>query len=281
MSNRKDDVTWRVAALSKSVQALAQGLIALNDRAFAEDTVLAKAANVTTPAAPSADLERLQARVEHLEEVARLQTLPGGPLDGEALLAKAAGSYADPESLMALGEREIGDATTMGAFSSHISTGNLPAAQSLLIDARERGRVAKAADATMTAQDALEEPFTDFRNRQAVGELVARFGVMERTLASIESRLERLERPQPPAVQPGAQQIAKAAAPGKRRRTPAEEQAHLLAMLDAYIDSPTTAGQVSSMIQRGQLVEARQVLETAKRGHEIQRVREERKTWNR
>jgi hypothetical protein len=282
------DLTRQVAALNRTVQSLGQSLLDLNDRLYgheaAESTVLAKAATMT-PTAPSADLERLQARVEHLEEVARLQTLPGGALDGEALLAKAAGSYDTPETLMVLGDRQFSDPTAMGEFASHVARGDLTAARGMLDSATDRTRFAKAADATQVAQSALDEPFTDFKNRQAAGELVARFGELERALASITARLERLERPQPaavPAQQPSGQTVAKAA--GSRARptmTRGQRADDLLRRIDAYIDSPSLTGQLSSLVQQGEFDQVEPVLERAEQAHETQRVRQERRSWQR
>lgn len=282
MGNQKDDLSWRVAALSKSVQTLAQGMIDLNDHVYGQGELIAKAANVTTPSADLADLARLQARVEHLEEVASLVTQRGGAADGEALLAKAASAYSTPESLMALADRQISDPTQMGEFSSYVARGDLAAARGLLDSATDRQRFAKAADAAQTAQDALEEPFTDFKNRHGLGELVARFGVVERTLASIEARLERLERPQAAAVsvQPSAQTVAKAA--GGRARpmmTKGQRADDQLRRIDRYIDSPSLTGSLSSLVQQGRFDEVEQALQRAEHAHETQRVRQERKAW--
>lgn len=66
---------------------------------------------------------------------------------GEQLLAKAASAYESAETLVAVGEREIDDATQMGIFAGHVAARDFNAARDVLIDARERGRVAKAVDA--------------------------------------------------------------------------------------------------------------------------------------
>lgn len=280
MSNYKD-LSRRVAALATSVQNLTRQMIGLNDRLYsheaAEGEVLAKAVNM----APTGDA-RLESRVAHLEELARLMTLPGGVADGEKMLAKAAGVYADPTALMALGEREISDATTMGIFSSHIAFGNLTAAQNTLIDVRERSRFAKAADAAQMVESALDTPLNDFNNRVGVSELTARFASMERLLASLEARLDQLDRrPQAAPVVPGERVVVKAANTGKKRRlTHEEESNHLLSMLDRYVDSPTTAGQISSMIQAGKHAEVRPILERAKAAHETAKIRQERQSWD-
>jgi hypothetical protein len=276
--SKQTDLSRRVTALSTSVQNLTQRMIDFNDRLFsheaAEGEVLAKAVSMT----PGGDAARLQSRVEHLEEIARLVTKPGGVADGERLLAKAAAAFDTPDSLMALAERTIHDPTAMGEFSAHLSTGNVAEARRMLTHATDRASFAKSVDA---ADDLLNAPLDDFANKRGLSELTARFAQLERTLASITTRLDQLERPQPAAPVPGEQVIVKAASVTgkKRRRTPGEESAQLLAMLDAYVDSPNTAGAISSLIQAGKFSEARPILERAKQAHETEKVRQERKSW--
>lgn len=199
---------------------------------------------------------------------------------GEQILAKAVTALESPDALMALGGRTLKDATQMGEFSSLVALGDLPAARRMLDKVSERSNFAKAVD---TAEDMLNEPLSDFSLKRAVSEMTARFGHLERTVMAVEARLQALERPQvaPAAMRLGEQQIVKAAAPGKtRRRTPAEESNRLLSMLDAYVDSPTTAGQVSSLIQAGRLQEAREFLERAKTAHETAKLKAERAGWS-
>lgn len=228
--------------------------------------------------ATRADVAELQRRVEGLEEVARHMTAPGGVADGERLLAKAAGAYTTPESLLALGEREISDATEMGVFASHVASGDLTEAQNLLIDARERGRVAKAADAAQAAESALDAPLGDFDNRRGLSELTARFASMECTLEALEQRLAQLERPRPAPPVPGERVVVKA--PGTKR-TKTQIADNLLRQIDRYIDSPAAAGALSSLVQQGKFSEVRPVLEQAKQAHETEKVRQERKSWDR
>jgi hypothetical protein len=271
-------LTDRVSALSTTVQNLTQRLIDFNDRLYAheadEGKTLAKAVSMT----PGGDLARLQSRVEHLEEIARHVTQPGGAADGEVLLAKAAAAFDTPDSLMALAERTIHDPTAMGEFSAHLSTGNVAEARRMLTHATDRASFAKSADA---AQSLLEEPLDDFANKRGLSELTARFGQLERTLANVTARLDQLDRRPPTApVQPGQEVVVKAPNTGKkRRRTPAEESQELLSMLDRYVDSPSVTGSISSLIQQGRLAEARPILERAKAAHETAKIRAERTAW--
>jgi hypothetical protein len=196
---------------------------------------------------------------------------------GEQVLAKAATTYDTGDKLMALGEKAIQDPTAMGEFASHISTGNLTEARKMLTQATDRASFAKSVDA---AQSLLEEPLGDFDNRRATSELTARFGSMERLLASIEARLDALERPRPAAPMPGEQVVVKA----QGRSTPmtrGQRADDLLRRIDAYIDSPGVTGQLSSLVQQGRFDEVEPVLERAQQAHDAQRLREERKSWNR
>lgn len=77
--------------------------------------------------------------------------------NGEQVLAKAATAYTDPAALMALGEKHIADPTQMGIFASHVAAGDLNAARDMLIDTKERVRVAKAVEATQQVDDVLSD----------------------------------------------------------------------------------------------------------------------------
>ena len=202
---------------------------------------------------------------------------------GEDVLAKAASAYTDPDSLMSLGEREISDPTTMGIFSSHLAANDLSAARDVLLDIRGRGHVAKAADAAQRVDQVFggsntESDVAAYDSRAATSELMARFGKLEQLMASLEARLSQLERRPQAAMGDDGQVMAKAAGP-KRKRTKEEVEAQLYADLNAYIDSPTVTGQISSMIAGGQYKQVRQVLASAKRAHESEKIAAERRRF--
>jgi hypothetical protein len=197
---------------------------------------------------------------------------------GEQVLAKAATTYDTPDTLMAAGERAISDPTQMGVFASHLSTGDLAAARKMFGQASDRAAFVKGVDA---AEDLLNAPLGDFDNRRAASELTARFASVERLLASIEARLDQLERrPQAAPVQPGEQVVVKAqgrSAPMSR----GQRANDLLRRIDAYIDSPSLTGQLSSLVQQGHFDEVENALQHAEAAHDAQRLREERKSWTR
>lgn len=169
--------------------------------------------------------------------------------NGEQTLAKAAGAYHDPDALMALGERAITDPTQMGIFSSHVAGGDLNAARDMLIDTKERGRVAKAADAAQDVENLLNDRDLDgYDTKAAISKLSARFGALEKNLTY---RLELLEqRPQAAAPAPLQTDSTIAKAAGKKRRlTPEEDVQALMDDLERYVDDPATVGARSSMIR--------------------------------
>lgn len=72
--------------------------------------------------------------------------------------------------------------------------------------------------------------------------------------------------------------MAKAAGP-KQPRTKQETEVRLIAQIDAYIDSPSVVGKLSSMVSGGQYAEVRKVLSGAKRAHDAARLVAERKRF--
>ena len=262
----------------------------IGNRALAEPGEQDLAESVTGSTGTIAALQR---RVEQLENLWRviiqptLENKTSSPVaQGEAVLAKAAEAYQDADSLMSLGEREISDPTTMGIFSSHLAANDLRAARDVLIDVRERGYVAKAADAAQQVDRAfgggLDTDLAGFDNKVATSELTARFASMERLLSSLEARLTQLER-RPHAAAPvdvdDEQLVAKAPGAPKRKRTPQETADFLTSQVDSYFDNPTTVGQLTSMIAAGQYKEVRSAVARAKQAHESARLVNERKSW--
>ena len=204
---------------------------------------------------------------------------------GEQTLAKAARAYHSPDSLMALGEREIADPTAMGVFASHIAANDLNAARQVLLSTQERTRVAKAVDAAQEVNTVLgDDDLAGYDSRATVSELTARFGALERTLSSIETLLGQLEtRPvAAPAPVPSATTVAKstAANAGKKARlamTPEQEAQSLMDDVERYIDDPATVGALSSLIQAGKLDQVRPAVERARQSHETDKIRAERR----
>lgn len=199
---------------------------------------------------------------------------------GEQTLAKAAGAYTSAESLMALGEREITDATQMGVFASHLAY-----ARDILIDTRERGRVAKAADAAQQVDTVLgDDDIAGFDAHRTMSEISGKF---ERRLAAVEDRLSQLEARPVAVPAPAPATVAKAAA-SKTSKTKArppmtreEVAADLMRRIDAYIDSPTATGQLSSMVEAGEFDKVRAAVERAEVAHETEKVKSERRGFRR
>jgi hypothetical protein len=220
-------------------------------------------------------LQSLEARYSSLA-LGSTPAAPSAVAQGEDVLAKAAGVYNDPEALLALGDREISDPVQMGAFSGHIWAGDLESARNMLIDIRERMHVAKAADVAQEVSAALTapEPAPD------LGVVLERFGQLERLFAAFQTRLDRLEgRPRATAPMQG-QTVAKAAGGGgKRKRSKAEVETDLLHRIDLYIDSPTVAGSLSSLITAGQYAQVDETLQQAQRTHEARKAQQERRSW--
>lgn len=231
-------------------------------------------------------LAALQRRVRELESLVRtLMENPAGKpnpvAQGEAVLAKAVSSFHDGESLLAYADTVISDPTVMGVVSSYVSAGDFRAAQNAVLEATERNTVAKAAgDMAQVVEAGTDADLASYDARATASELTARFGKVEQLLASLEVRLGQLEaRPQAAAVDDDQQVMAKASGGRKRKRTPEETAAYLHAQIDAYVDSPTTAGMLSSKIQAGQFAEARSILNGAKRAHESAKISAERKRF--
>lgn len=229
-------------------------------------------------------LAALQRQVKQLEQLVRdLTVRPGGKpnpvAQGEAVLAKAVSSFHDGESLLAYADSVISDPTAMGIVSSYVSAGDFKAAQTAVLEATDRNTVAKAAgDLAQVVGAGTDNDLASYDNRAGMSELTARFGKVEQLLASLEVRLGQLEtRPQATAIDAGAV-VAKASGP-KRKRTPQETADYLMSQIDAYCDSPTVVGQLSSMVQSGQFKEVRNALVSAKRAHESARLVAERKRF--
>lgn len=129
-----------------------------------------------------------------------------------------------------------------------------------------------------------DDDLATFNSHVEISELTARFGGVERALASIETRLSQLEtRPQTPAPAPVQSGAAVAKAAGKKRpqqpQTREQIAADLMRRIDAYIDSPTATGQLSSMVEAGEFDKVRAAVERAEVAHETEKIRQERKTW--
>ena len=204
---------------------------------------------------------------------------------GEATLAKAVSSFNDADSLLAYAARTIDDPTTMGVVSGHLAAGDMLEAKRTVLEAAERGTVAKAAgDMAQVVGAGLEDDMATYDSRAGMSELTARFGALERMLSSLEARLSQLEgRPQAAApVDVDDEQLVAKASGGapKRKRTPQETADFLTSQVDSYFDNPTTVGQLTSMIAAGQFKAVRSAVARAKQAHESARLVNERKTWS-
>lgn len=207
---------------------------------------------------------------------------------GEQVLAKAATAYLNADALMKMGEQHISDPTAMGAFEGHLSAGDLNAARDMLVDVKERNRVAKAVDAADQVDTLLgDEDLDAYDARAAASELTAKFAALERTLAALETRLAQIESRPVAAPAPVPATVAKSAGAGsasKKARsvmTPKQEAQSLMADVERYIDDPATTGALSSLIQAGKLEQVRPAVERARQAHETERIRAERRGFKR
>lgn len=148
----------------------------------------------------------------------------------------------------------------------------------------QRATVAKAAEVMDQAVRAgTDDDLASYDARAAVSEITAKLGSLERLMASLDARLSQLERrPQAapaPAAMP-AQTVAKAPGAPRRPKTQEEIAEQLLSDVDAYIDSPSTVGTLSSMVHAGKFAEVQRILAGARRSHEAARLVNERKGFS-
>lgn len=240
---------------------------------------------------PAQRINRVAARLQKLEqrfdalykEVGALSQrpvpAPTATAQGERVLAKAQQGLqrrATPEGILEYAMKVLSDPTAIGVVQGHLADNNFAKALDVLEQAEQQNENAEL-DGTMLG---LEKQLGEYDAKATVSELTTRFGAVERLLASLQQRLGQLEsRPQAPATALGQTTMAKA--PQLRARRSEDEEQELMAMIDAFISSPTQAGQISSLIQAGQTAEARRILEGAQRAHESERVKQERKSWAR
>lgn len=204
---------------------------------------------------------------------------------GEDVLAKAVGNFSDPEALLAFADRTISDATTIGIVSGYLEAGDLPSARTTVLEHVQRGQVAKAAEVMQGAANALDDDLAGYDVRPAVSEITARIGTFERTLSALEARLTRMERrPQnvpapvgPPTTAPNT--VVKATGTVRRPQTNEETAEELLSQINAYVDSPSVVGTLSSMVAAGQYQQVQAAIASAKRAHEERKAINERATW--
>lgn len=234
----------------------------------------------------------LRARVERLEQTIHNRAAGNTfakaadfTAAGEATLAKAVNAFSDPSALLAYADRHIDDVTTIGVVSGHLAAGDMMRAKQTVLEYAERAAVVAKADDVSTAlgqvTGGLEGDFASCDSKAAVSEITARFSAMERTIAALETRLAQLERrPQAAAPVVPEQTVAKAAGAPRRPKTPEETAESLLAQIDAYIDSPSVVGQLSSMVAAGKFADVRRIIAGAKQAHDTQRLIAERKGFN-
>jgi hypothetical protein len=251
---------------SQMAKAAYEGARYLGHDADTDDIALAAAVTQHSLA------KALEARVERLETGS--WGLPTSPQsEGETTLAKAQGALrTDADILAAASQNPAITPLEMGVISSHLSQGNYTAARRTVIDAAERQTLAKASDLATETMTAIDQPAPDTDD----AELREAFVRLEATISTIVSRLDRLEARRL-AVSQGRSTVAKAQGQAKKRHSMND----LFQML-AYVDSPTQTGALSAMLQSGdvqQIRAAERSLVAAKRNHEAQRVRAERRGW--
>ncbi len=247
-------------------------------------------------------LKKLTARVDAIETGVRPPAKPTGQptsrpaalppsatAAGEAVLAKAVGAFDDGDALLAYADRNVSDVTTIGIISGHIAAGDMQSAKRAVLEHVQRGQTVAKADDMAAVVNTLDGDLASFDSKTAVSELTARFGSMERLLASLDARMAQLEhRPQaaPATVLPSGQNTVAKAATATRRPNitdappSSQTKAELLSEVSAYIDSPAHVGKLASMIESGQIREVQAAVTSAKRAHEAQRLVQERKSWS-
>ena len=200
---------------------------------------------------------------------------------GEDVLAKAVNAFSDPETLLAFADRNIADPTTIGVVSGHLEAGDLPSARATVLQHVQRDQVAKAAEVMQQTTNALDDDMAGYDVRAAVSEITARIGTFERTLSALEARLTQMERrPQnvpAPVVPPAQNTIAKATGTVRRPQPNEETAEELLSQINAYVDSPSVVGTLSSLVAAGQYQQVRAAIASAKRAHEERKAINERK----
>lgn len=172
--------------------------------------------------------------------------------------------------------RVLDDPTTIGVVQGYLSDGQLAKAVDVLAQAEQQ--LAQADEEA--ALEKTDKQLGDLDKGADVSELTARFGGVEKLLASLQQRLDRLEqRPRAPA--PAAPQTIAKAAGSKQRMTAEEQKTKLLHEIDTYVADPSTVGFLTSKLEAGAFAEVRSVVAGAKRAHESARAAHERKAWSR
>ncbi len=193
---------------------------------------------------------------------------------GEQVLAKAQDvleRMSTPEGVLERAQRVMTSAVDIGIVQGFLSVGNQESfakAVSLVADQENRNQRAHAE----TAVNGMLEDYGEAENTQNLRQEVA---TLSRTIATLTGRLDRLES-QPSSVQ--QEVVAKAYDRNSASASTAKNNgASLLHRGQGVIDSVSTIGILSGLINDGKLNEARTMVESAELEHENKLKAAERK----
>lgn len=184
---------------------------------------------------------------------------------GERVLAKAQDvleRMATPEDVLERAQRVMTNAVDIGIVQGFLSVGtqeSFAKAVSLVGEQEDRNERAHAE----TAVGGMLEDFGEAENTQNLRQEVA---TLSRSVTTLTGRLDRLE------SRPGATQQEVVAKAYTRTDTPSStaknDGASLLQRGQGVIDSVSTIGVLSSLVNDGKLGEARSMVESAELDHE-------------
>jgi hypothetical protein len=188
--------------------------------------------------------------------------------EGEQTLAKAQQATRrahTPDGLLRRAERVFNDPVSVGAVQGYLSLGQVAKAVEMVERAEAQQERADEDDALEAVQNGV--------NGDVVGRLTDELTQTKEVLSAVLRRVAVLEESaqQTPAAAPN-RTVAKAQQ-GRQGQRPQKPQAaataqQLLARADGVVDSPVRMGQLSSMVQSGQLREAQRLIEQLELAHE-------------
>ncbi len=171
-----------------------------------------------------------------------------------------------PEGLLERGMRVLDDPTAVGVLQSYVNGGQLKKAADL-VSAAEANAVKDGDDAALERVEGQMDEHSQLATISKLGEAVSD---LQHTLSSLLSRIGKLEtRPAAPAAP--AQAVVKGAQFGRRQVQGTEYKdtpEGLMSRLEAVVDSPARVGHIASMIQGGEIEQARRIIEAAELKHE-------------
>jgi septation ring formation regulator EzrA len=170
-----------------------------------------------------------------------------------------------PESLLERAERVLTDPSAMGTVAGYIANGQLAKAADVLKDVEARADKETEDGALNTVESQIKE----HEVLASVSQLGEQVADLQHGVNALLSRISKLEaRSAAPApVQTGAT-VTKVARFGKAPQDPRDTAQGLLTRTEGVVDSPAKIGHISSLIQAGQLDQARAIIEAAELQHE-------------